>query len=909
MGREIAKTYEPREIEARWARAWLDAQLFRADAAAPGEPFCIVIPPPNVTGSLHIGHMLDHTLIDALTRWHRMRGFNTLYLPGTDHAGISTQRVVVKLLAEQGVDYRSLGREGFEQRVWLWKEEAGNTIVRQMEKLGESCDWSRFRFTLDAPLYAAVIEVFVRLYEQGLIYRGHYMVNWCPHCRTAISDLETVHEERPGHLWRVRYPVAGTSRHIVVATTRPETILGDTAVAVHPEDERYKDLIGKKALLPLMNREIPILADTYVDREFGTGALKITPAHDPNDFEIGKRHGLPEVDVMTDDGHMSAAAGPYAGLERFAARKKVVAVLQAAGLLEKTQDYTVTLGACDRCKTIIEPRAMTQWFVRMQPLAAPALAAVEDGRIRITPDNWREVYFHWMRNIRDWCISRQLWWGHRIPAWHCRDCREVTVARAAPAQCAKCGSGRLTQDPDVLDTWFSSALWPFSTLGWPADTPDLRRYYPTSLLITGYDILFFWVARMIVMGLHFTGQVPFRHVYLHSLVRNAQGQKMSKSKGTGIDPITLNEQYGTDAMRFTLALMSAPGSDLVLSEDKIESNRNFANKIWNAARFLFFNLEKAEAAGLNFAELAAPEVRAAAPHQPSGAELPLEDRWIFSRLDAAMREGNDALAGYRFHEAAHVIYHFFWGEFCDWYIEWIKPRLADANPDAARAAWRNLFAVFESALRLLHPFMPFLTEELWHKLPQRPGARGIAFEPFPQARPAFTDASADADAAVLQEIIVAARNIRAEAKMVAKKKVAAEFSSQDAGLRALVERNRDAVLRLATLSDLRFLAGPLDAAAGAVRSTARFDLRIPFTEALDVRAEITKLRKETNRLALDIASKEAQLADEIFRCKAPENIVRGMEATLRERQTEHSKLLERLAQLEKSAGESTAAAL
>jgi valyl-tRNA synthetase len=908
MSREIAKTYEPREIEARWARAWLDEQLFRADPAAPGEPFCIVIPPPNVTGSLHIGHMLDHTLIDALTRWRRMRGFNTLYLPGTDHAGISTQRVVVKLLAEQGVNYRDLGREGFEQRVWQWKEEAGNTIVRQMEKLGESCDWSRFRFTLDRPLYAAVMEVFVRLYEEGLIYRGHYMVNWCPHCRTAISDLETVHEERAGHLWHVRYPVAGTSQHIVVATTRPETILGDTAVAVHPEDERYSNLVGQKVLLPLMNREIPIIADGYVDREFGTGALKITPAHDPNDFEIGRRHSLPEVDVLTDDAHLSAAAGPYAGLERFAARKKVVADLQAAGLLEKTQDYQVKLGTCDRCKTVIEPRAMTQWFVRMKPLAEPALAAVADGRIRITPDNWREVYFHWMRNIRDWCISRQLWWGHRIPAWHCGDCREITVARSAPAKCSKCGSARLTQDPDVLDTWFSSALWPFSTLGWPAETPDLRRYYPTSLLITGYDILFFWVARMIVMGLHFTKQVPFRHVYLHSLVRNAEGQKMSKSKGTGIDPITLNEQYGTDAMRFTLALMSAPGSDLVLSDDKIESSRNFANKIWNAARFLFFNLEKAEGAGWKFEELAAPESRAAAPHKLANSEWPLEDRWIFSRLNAATREVNDALTGYRFHEASHVVYHFFWGEFCDWYIEWIKLRLADPNREAARAAWRNLFAVFEVALRLLHPFMPFLTEELWHKLPQHAGARSIAFEPFPSPREELADARAEQDMAVLQEIIVAARNIRAEAKIDAKKKVAAELSSADEGLRELVERNQDAVRRLAALAELRFAGGALDAAGGAVRSTARFDLRIPFSEAIDVRAEIAKLRKEKDRLALDIQFKRAKLADDSFRSKAPEKIVRGMEAALRERETEHAKLAERMAQLEESSDGAGAAA-
>src|SRR6266852_4002423 len=780
MAREIAKTYEPQQIEPRWAEFWVREQPFRVDPNAPGPVFSIVIPPPNVTGSLHIGHMLDHTEIDILTRWRRMQGYNTLYLPGTDHAGISTQRVVVRQLAAKGINYRDLGREAFERKVWEWKAESGGTITRQMLQLGESCDWTRERFTLSPELSRAVTEVFVRLYEDGLIYRGHYIVNWCPQCRTAISDLETVHEERQGHLWHIRYPIVGSNEHVVVATPRPETMLGDTAVAVHPSDPRYQHLIGKMVLLPLMNREIPIVDDFVVDREFGTGAVKVTPAHDPNDFEIGRRHNLPEIDVMTDDAKMSAAAGQYAGLDRFEARKRIVADLEAAGLFEKVTDHTHAVGTCDRCGTIIEPRASTQWFVKMKPLAEPAIAAVERGDVEIVPENRRTEYFEWMRNIRDWCISRQLWWGHRIPAWYCSDCKEIIVERQAPAKCPKCGSHKLTQDPDVLETWFSSALWPFSTMGWPDETaPDYRKYYPTSLLITGYDILFFWVARMIMMGLKFTGNVPFRQVCLHSLVRNAEGQKMSKSKGTGIDPVELNEKFGTDAMRFTLASMAAPGTDIVLSEDRILSYRAFANKIWNAARFVFMNLDKYEATGGEHLEaLASPDVRESAPYA-SGGEVALIDRWIFSRLARTTAQVNDALEHFRFHEAAHVVYHFFWGDFCDWYIEWVKPQLSSADREVPIAAWRNLFSVFEAALRLLHPFMPFITEELWHQLPQRAGARSIALERFPEERADWIDEQAESQMALLQEIIVAARNIRAEMKLDPRRKVAAEFAAPD----------------------------------------------------------------------------------------------------------------------------------
>jgi valyl-tRNA synthetase len=899
MAREIAKNYEPRQIESRWADFWVSEQLFRADPNGPGPVFSIVIPPPNVTGSLHIGHMLDHTEIDILTRWHRMRGYNTLYLPGMDHAGISTQRVVVRELAEQGIDYRTLGREEFIRRVWKWKEESGGTIIRQMKQIGESCDWSREKFTLSPELSRVVRMVFVQLYEQGLIYRAHYMTNWCPVCLTVLSDLEVLHEERQGHLWHIRYPVVGTQEYIVVATTRPETMLGDTAVAVHPEDERYKHLVGKRVLLPLMEREIPIVADEMVDREFGTGAVKITPAHDPNDFELGRRHHLPEIDVMTDDGHMSAAAGVYAGLDRFEARKKIVEDLKARGLLEKVTEHTHAVGICERSRTIVEPRASMQWFCKMKPLAEPAIAVVESGEIQIVPENRRQEYFNWMRNIRDWTISRQLWWGHRIPAWYCEDCKQVNVAVDDPTKCMKCGSSKLRQDPDVLDTWFSSALWPFSTLGWPADTADFRRYYPTSLLITGYDILFFWVARMIMMGLHFTRKVPFRAVYLHSLVRTVGGEKMSKSKGTGLDPVALNQQYGTDAMRFCLASMAAPGTDIVLSDDRLASARNFANKIWNASRFLFMNFEKFEQGSLE--EIAGPEVRAKAPYG-AGAEVSLIDGWLFSRLAATISMVNEALQNYRFHEAAQGVYQFFWGDFCDWYIEWVKPELQNAEKERAVAAWRNLFAALDAALRLLHPFMPFITEELWHQLPQRAGAKSIALDAFPEASTAWKNAQALEQFGLIQDALVALRNIRAEMKLDPKKKIEAEFSSADTRARHTIEANREGILRLAALSELKVSATRLLQSGGAVRSTALFEVRIPYvTETLDVAAEEARLRKLIEGLEKAIAAKEKQLGNTTFRSRAPEDIVRGLEATLAEQTAELGKLRSRLEELKTAA--------
>jgi valyl-tRNA synthetase len=967
MPREIPKAYEPQEIEQRWAKAWFDVKLFRAENSGDGSgrTFSIALPPPNVTGSIHIGHMLEHTQIDMLVRWHRMRGERTLWLPGMDHAGIATQFVVERTLAKDGIKRQDLGREEFERRVWKWKAESGGVIKEQMIRLGTSCDWTRERFTLEPALYRAVLEAFLRLYRDGLIYRGRYMVNWCPRCLTAISDLEVVHNERTGGLWYIRYPVAATKEHLVVATTRPETMLGDTAVAVHPDDERYQHLIGKKVLLPLVNREIPIIADSSVDREFGTGAVKITPAHDPNDFQMGKRHNLPQIDVMTDDAHMNEAAGAYAALERFIARARIIADLENLGLLEKVAEHTHSIGTCDRCKAIVEPRVSTQWFMKMKPLAEPAAKVVLDGWIEVVPDNQRTILLGWFENIRDWCISRQLWWGHRIPIWHCADCKEMVPAldsrveivegraRAAsvPTKCPKCGGAKLTQDKDVLDTWFSSGLWPFSTLGWPDDTEDLRTYYPTSLLISGYDILFFWDARMIMMGLQlsadrfdhtgsqstvagpsrgttsdetgFVGRsfssdvntcnprgalapaapsalssrIPFRRLYLHSLVRTAEGAKMSKTKGTGVDPLELTQKFGTDALRYMLASMAAPGTDIILSEDRILGARAFANKIWNAARFLFMNLEKAEAsARITLEEVAAPEIRGNAPYAIPG-EDGLVHRWVFSRLASVSEQVDRALQDFRFHEAAQTIYQFFWGDFCDWYIEWLKPQLATSDRAVAIAAWRNIFAALETALRLLHPVMPFLTEELWHRLPQPPGARSIALDKFPEPRANWMDASAEGEMAFVQEVIVAARNLRASAKIDAKKKTPAEYTSDDPGLIKTLSENCGAILRLAGLSSLQI--GEDRVRQGIIYSTARIEIwlgRGTMSQEEKVEA-VTKLRKEIDRLTKDIESKRGRLGDETFLSKAPAKIVEDLKATLTGREIEHQRLLDRLNQL------------
>ena len=953
MAREIPKAYEPNEVEQRWAKTWFEQRLFRAENSGYGPRFSIALPPPNVTGSIHIGHMLEHTQIDMLVRWHRMRGERTLWLPGMDHAGIATQFVVERMLAKEGIKRQDLGREEFERRVWKWKQESGGVIKEQMIRLGASCDWTRERFTLEPVLYRAVLHAFLRFYREGLIYRGRYMVNWCPRCQTAISDLEVVHHERTGEIWNIRYPLIGAdgkpsgTEFLVVATTRPETILGDTAAAVHPDDDRYRGYVGRRVLLPLMNREIPVIADTYVDREFGTGVVKITPAHDPNDFEVGKRHNLPEIDVMTPDGHMSEVAGKYAGMERFAARGRIVADLKELELVESVKEHMHAVGTCDRCKAIVEPRVSTQWFMKMAPLAEPAKQVVRSGLIEVVPDNQRTVLLNWLDNIRDWCISRQLWWGHRIPIWHCADCKEMVPAtdsrveivdghaRAAgvPTKCPKCGGSKLTQDPDVLDTWFSSGLWPFSTLGWPDDTKDLREFYPTSLLISGYDILFFWDARMIMMGIHLmsdpnlnTGDIstliPFRQLYLHSLVRTAEGAKMSKTKGTGVDPLQMTEQYGTDALRYMLASMAAPGTDIILSEDRVLGARAFANKIWNAARFLFVNLEKIEAQGISLEDLAAPEIRARAPYAVPG-EASLAHRWIFSRLSAVSAEVNDALEGFRFHEACQTIYHFFWDDFCDWYIEWLKPQLAETNRDVAVPAWRNILTVFDAALRLLHPAMPFITEELWHKFPQRagasrvaaealassqladgtgdagaPGLVSIALEDYPQPNSDWPDRNAENEMALLQEIIIAARNVRAELKLDPKARALAELSVENPIATELIERNREPIMRLGNLSSLRLSRGCLDTTSAVTRSTALFELAINYDEPIDRPAEIARLKNEIARLDRDIESRKKRLGDTEFRAKAPAKVVEDFGVGLVERQLERKKLAERLRRLE-----------
>jgi len=870
---QIEKVYEPQRFEPHWAQWWIDSGVFRAMNRPASRVFSLAIPPPNVTGSLHIGHMLEHTEIDVTIRWHRMLGDNTLWLPGTDHAGIATQMVVARKLAEEGIHYRDLGREKFEERVWQWKAQYGGTIKSQMIRLGASCDWSRERFTLDPGLSAAVREVFVRLYEKGLIYRGEYMVNWCPHCRTAISDLEVSHSDVPGHLWHIRYPVNGMKeRFLVVATTRPETMLGDTAVAISAMDVRYLDLHNKTVQLPLMDREIPIILDDLADPEFGSGAVKVTPAHDPNDFDAGRRHNLPKVQVIDDSGRMTAEAGPYASLDRFEARRRVLADLEAQGLLAKIEDYQLNLGKCARCGTIVEPLISTQWFVKTKPLAEKAIDVVESGRIEFVPANWAKTYYEWMYNIRDWCISRQLWWGHRIPAWHCRECHEIIVARETPATCPRCGASHLVQDPDVLDTWFSSALWPFSTLGWPAASEDLATFYPTSLLITGFDILFFWVARMIMMGVEFMGDVPFRQVYLHGLVRDAERQKMSKTRGNTIDPLVITEKYGTDAVRMTLLQGAAPGTDIVLTEERMESSRAFANKIWNAARFLFMKMEGSAV------EPWLPESLEEFRPEPctDTLEVPVEDRWIFSRLNNASQQANRAIELYRYHEAAQVLWHFFWHEFCDWYLELKKLRFHENS--GLNADWRNTLAAFETALRLLHPAMPFLTEELWQRLA---GARAnrpvsVALAPYPQYRSEATDYTAEREIGIVQEVVTMARTLRAEAKLDPKQLLEGALYSRNSALQ-IVQDHAIAIQELAKVK-LSFKSEAAPKAA-AMRSTAEFDLVLDLPKSQE-EAQRKRLEKEREQLLKNIAKSKRQLSDETFLGKAPPQVIESIRKKL-----------------------------
>jgi valyl-tRNA synthetase len=892
MPHDLPKAYEPGAIEPRWAEYWVQEKLFHVDTPPSGSQqptFTLTLPPPNVTGHLHMGHMLEHAEIDIIVRWKRMSGFRTLWLPGTDHAGIATQLMVERQLASEGKSRRDMTREAFIERVWEWKKHYGGVILQQMKRLGTSVDWSREYFTMDERMSLAVREAFVRLHEEGLIYRGKYIVNWCPRCITAVSDLEVIHEETPGKIYEIRYPVVGVpDEFIIVATTRPETMLGDTAVAVNSTDERYKHLHGKNVLLPLMNREIPIITDDILaNPEFGTGAVKVTPSHDPNDFEAGLRNALPQIDVMNEVAQMNENAGSYAGLDRFEARQKVLEDLAKGGFLVGAKDYVVPLGKCDRCKTIIEPRLSTQWFVKIQPLADRAIEAVETGEVKFVPENYTKTYFEWMRNIHDWCISRQLWWGHRIPAWYCKDCREIIVARETPTKCPKCGSANLEQDTDVLDTWFSSGLLPCSGLGWPKSTPDLDAFYPTSLLITGFDILFFWVARMIMMNCHFMrghkpGDVPFQTVYIHALVRDADRQKMSKTKGNVLDPIEIIERYGTDAVRFTLASMAAPGTDIAFSESQTEGYRAFANKIWNASRLLFMNVDRAQEAGVwSLAEFKPAAADFAAKGVAGFTTDTLEDRWILSRFNRVAQEVHKALDTYRFHEAAHVVYHFFWDEYCDWYLELIKSRLASTDRDQARAAYANLIGIFEAFLRLLSPFMPFITEEIWHAVYDgKPPLKSIALTAYPQVDEKQVDTVAETEMAILQDLIVAVRNIRAELKIEPKEKLTIEIHAEG-GIRSLIEQNRASLDRMANVESVGFVDASLANAAGA-RSTARFDVLAIYERKIDVAAERTRLNKELAKMMGEFGTATATLGNETFLAKAPAKVIEGIKQRLAE---------------------------
>ncbi len=936
MPHELPKAYDPTAIEDHWAGYWVSENLFAQpiptvpiqDQGSDGQSaFTILLPPPNVTGRLHMGHMLNQTEMDILTRWRRMTGRRALWVPGTDHAGIATQMMVERQLVSEGTSREQLGREAFVERVWEWRRHYGGAILDQMKRLGASVDWQREYFTMNERLSVAVREAFVRLYEQGLIYRGSYIVNWCPRCQTAISDLEVVYDEHKGHLWEIRYPVVDdggndTGEFLTVATTRPETMLGDVAVAIHPEDERYLHLHGKKLRLPLVNRPIPIILDEWVSREFGTGAVKVTPAHDPNDFALGERHHLPSINVMDSTGHINAEGGRYASLDRYVARKEIVADLEAQGLLAGIKDYTHNVGHCDRCKTVVEPRLSTQWFVKIQPLADKAIAAVKEGHVQFTPEMYKKTYLNWMENIHDWCISRQLWWGHRIPAWHCANCHKITVARQDPTACVHCGSANIEQETDVLDTWFSSGLLPVSVFGWPGIVPntkprtqrtnlgapcldsetwegttdraDFDAFYPTSLLVTGFDILFFWVARMIMLGCWFAADVPmpdgsprslaesvpFREVYIHALVRDANREKMSKTKGNVIDPIEIVKKYGTDAVRFTLASMASPGTDIAFNVARTEGYRAFANKIWNAARFIFMNVDKAAEVDIKVDPDALGSMPAVAK------DAPLEARWIVAELHATAAKVNQSLENYRYDDAANAIYQFFWGSFCDWYIEIVKLRLdfsESADKTKTKAALTTLVSVFEAALRLLSPFMPFLTEELWHAVYDgNPPAKSIALTRFPQAGEAVSDHDARFSMDMLQTLVVEARALRKEIGVEEKATIPIEVLA-DLQLQTAFEENHDIIERLARVSEIRFVE---QISPGLSKHHApAFDVGVVYQRTIDVAAERERLTKDIAKYEKGVAAADRQLSNEGFLAKAPPQVVEGLKKQASETRT------------------------
>ncbi|MGD1153051.1 MAG: valine--tRNA ligase [Syntrophales bacterium] len=880
--KSLGKAYEPQESEARWYQYWLDRDFFRAEDSSPKPQFSIVIPPPNVTGMLHMGHALNNTLQDVMTRYRRMQGYNALWMPGTDHAGIATQNVVEQELAKEGLTRHDLGREKFIERVWEWKEKYGGVIINQLKRLGCSCDWSREAFTMDEKLSRAVREVFVRLYNDGLIYRGDYIVNWCPRCHTAISDLEVEYEEKEGALWEIRYPYAEGKGDIVVATTRPETMLGDTAVAVNPDDKRYKDKIGKKVILPLVNRIIPVIADSHVSVEFGSGAVKITPSSDPNDFAIAGRHHLEIVNIMDGNGVINENGGIYQGQDRYEARQSILRDLEKGGYLLGKKPYSHNVGQCYRCKTDIEPMVSAQWFVKIKPLAKAATAAVIKGKTRILPSMWESTYFEWMNNIRDWCISRQIWWGHRIPVWYCGSCGKEIVSTIDPVECPNCGGSSLRQEEDVLDTWFSSALWPFSTLGWPEKTKSLKTFYPTSVLITGFDILFFWVARMMMMGLYVMKDVPFRDVYLHALVRDELGEKMSKSRGNIIDPLEMIDKFGCDAFRFTLVALTAQGRDIRMSEERIAGYKHFVNKIWNATRFALMNLDDYTSPGAHI----------------SKNDESLPDRWIKHRLNITVSEVIKSLDEYRFNDAASGIYQFIWHELCDWYLELVKPELyGKGNPEKRRAAQHTLLTVMMSSLKMLHPIMPFVTEEIWQTLVG--DGTSIMVSEFPSPQDTSHDPVADRQMGAIMDTITSIRNIRGEMNIAPSKKLKVAISAPDEESRAIVEIGSSYITNLANLEALTMTGNgeePKNAATGVVGSMR---IHVLLEGVVDFAGERKRLEKEMAKVDKDLAVISKKLANRDFLAKASKAVVEKEEKKFREVREKHSVLVAALKRLQK----------
>ncbi len=851
MNKELEKTYDPAGIEEKLYKKWLEKKYFHAKVNKDKKPFTIVMPPPNITGKLHMGHALDNAMQDILIRFKRMQGYEALWMPGTDHASISTEVKVIEKLRSEGIEKADIGREEFLKRTWEWKEEYGGTIVSQLKKIGSSCDWDRERFTLDEGCSKAVEEVFIKLYEKDMIYKGSRIINWCPHCKTSISDAEVNHEEQAGHFWHIKYPIVGTKEFVEIATTRPETLLGDTAVAVHPEDERYKHLIGKNVLLPLVNKEIPVVADAYVDKEFGTGVVKITPAHDPNDFEVGKRHNLPEINIMNDDATINSLGGKYAGMDRYEARKAMVADLDALGLLVKVEDHTHNVGVHERCNVTVEPLVKQQWFVKMEELIKPAVEGIKNGDIKLVPSSMEKTYFNWTDNIRDWCISRQLWWGHRIPAYYCEECGEVIVSRTAVNKCPKCGGTHMKQDEDTLDTWFSSALWPFSTLGWPENTQELEYFYPTDVLVTGYDIIFFWVIRMIFSGYEHMDKKPFDTVLFHGLIRDSQGRKMSKSLGNGIDPLDVIDKYGADALRFTLITGNAPGNDMRFYWERVESSRNFANKVWNASRFIMMNIPEE---GIEDVAI---------------SELTDADKWILSKANELSKEVTENLEKYEMGIAAGKLYDFIWEEFCDWYIEMVKPRLYSEDNITKKAALYTLKTVLITSLKLLHPYMPFITEEIFCTLQEK--EESIMISKWPEYKEELSFKKEEEAVEIIKSAVRNIRNIRSEMNVPPSKKAKVIVTSQDASIREIFEKGKVFFATLAYSSEIAILEDTSEIDDDAVSTVIPGAvIYMPFAELVDIEKEIERLQKEKEKLEKELARVDGMLKNPNFVNKAPQ---------------------------------------